>query len=224
MNDMEQFSLDEYLKNPNRRIITKDGKSVRILCANREGWEKKIIALVNIKGKEEVYIYFPNGRYLESRETTLDLFFLMEDEEKTDTSMTTAETAWGRTSIKQFSLEEYLNNPQRKVITRDGRNVRIICTDRRGFNVKPIAALITIPNGDEIIKTYWENGVETQGYEDNPNDLFFAPEKKEGWINLYKINSNITPGALTYNTKEEAKSVTGNRSDYISTIKIEWEE
>ena len=224
MNDMEQFSLDEYLKNPNRRIITKDGKSVRILCANREGWEKKIIALVNIKGKEEVYIYFPNGRYLDSRETTLDLFFLMEDEEKTDTSMTTAETAWGRTSIKQFSLEEYLNNPQRKVITRDGRNVRIICTDRRGFNVKPIAALITIPNGDEIIKTYWENGVETQGYEDNPNDLFFAPEKKEGWINLYKINSNRTPGALTYNTKEEAKSAAGNRSDYISTIKIEWEE
>ena len=224
MNNMKQFNLDEYLKNPNRKIITKDGKKVRILCANREGWEKKIIALVNINGKEEVYIYFPNGRYLDSRETTLDLFLLTEDEEKTDTSMTTAETAWGRTRIKQFSLEEYLNNPQRKVITRDGRNVRIVCTDRRGLNVKPIAALITIPNGDEIIKTYWENGVATQGYEDNPNDLFFATEKHEGWINLYKINSNISPGPLTYNTKEEAKSATGNRSDYISTIRIEWEE
>ena len=224
MNNMKQFNLDEYLKNPNRKIITKDGKKVRILCANREGWEKKIIALVNINGKEEVYIYFPNGRYLDSRETTLDLFLLTEDEEKTDTSMTTAETAWGRTRIKQFSLEEYLNNPQRKVITRDGRNVRIVCTDRRGLNVKPIAALITIPNGDEIIKTYWENGVATQGYEDNPNDLFFATEKPARWINLYKINSNISPGPLTYNTKEEAKSATGNRSDYISTIRIEWEE
>ena len=221
---MKQFNLAEYLENPNRKIITKDGKSVRILYANREGWEKKIIALVNIKGKEYVYIYFPNGRYLDSRETTLDLFFLTEDEGKTDTSMATAETAWGRTSIKQFSLEEYLNNPQRKVITRDGKNVRIVCTDRRGLNVKPIAVLITIPNGDEIIKTYWENGVATQGYEDNPNDLFFATEKHEGWINLYKINSSISPGPLTYNTKEEAKSATGNRSDYISTIKIEWEE
>ena len=126
--------------------------------------------------------------------------------------------------MEQFSLDEYLKNPNRRIITKDGKSVRIICTDRRGLNVKPIAALITIPNGDEIIKTYWENGVEAQGYEDNPNDLFFAPEKKEGWINLYKINSNITPGALTYNTKEEAKSATGNRSDYISTIKIEWEE
>ena len=126
--------------------------------------------------------------------------------------------------MEQFSLDEYLKNPNRRIITKDGKSVRIICTDRRGLNVKPMAALITIPNGKESIITYWENGVAIQGYEDNPDDLFFAPEKKEGWINLYKINSNITPGALTYNTKEEAKSATGNRSDYISTIKIEWEE
>jgi len=39
---MKQFNLAEYLENPNKKIITKDGKSVRILCANREGWEKKI--------------------------------------------------------------------------------------------------------------------------------------------------------------------------------------
>lgn len=55
-------------------------------------------------------------------------------------------------------------------------------------------------------------------------DLFFVPEKRSGWINLYKINSSISPGPLTYNTKKEAESATGNRPDYISTIKIEWEE
>ena len=38
---MKQFNLAEYLENPNKKIITKDGKSVRILYANREGWEKK---------------------------------------------------------------------------------------------------------------------------------------------------------------------------------------
>lgn len=80
--------------------------------------------------------------------------------------------------MKQFNLEEYLENPSRKIITQDGRCVRIVCTDRSGLNVKPIVALITIPNGDEVIKTYWENGVETHGYEGYPNDLFFAPNKK----------------------------------------------
>ena len=31
--------------------------------------------------------------------------------------------------MKQFNLEEYLKNPSRKVITRDGREARIICTE-----------------------------------------------------------------------------------------------
>ena len=33
--------------------------------------------------------------------------------------------------MKQFDLKEYLKGPNKKVVTRDGRNVRIICTDRR---------------------------------------------------------------------------------------------
>ena len=31
--------------------------------------------------------------------------------------------------MKQFNLEEYLKNPSRKVITRDGREARINCTE-----------------------------------------------------------------------------------------------
>ena len=31
--------------------------------------------------------------------------------------------------MKPFSLEEYLKNPSRKVVTRDGRNVTIHCTN-----------------------------------------------------------------------------------------------
>ena len=126
--------------------------------------------------------------------------------------------------MKQFSLEEYLKNPTRKIVTRDGHNARIICTDRRGLNVKPIAALITIPNGDEIIKTYWENGVETQGYEDNPNDLFFVTIKKEGWIKVYygKSRCNTFVYNRIFATKEEAEKQ--KNDDVVAIIKIEWEE
>ena len=31
--------------------------------------------------------------------------------------------------MKEFNLNEYLKNPSQKVVTRDGRNVRIIYTD-----------------------------------------------------------------------------------------------
>ena len=34
--------------------------------------------------------------------------------------------------MKQFNLEEYLKDPNKKVVTRDGRNARIVCTDRKG--------------------------------------------------------------------------------------------
>lgn len=33
--------------------------------------------------------------------------------------------------MKQFSLEEYLKNPNRKVITRDGRNVTIFTNQKK---------------------------------------------------------------------------------------------
>ena len=40
--------------------------------------------------------------------------------------------------MKQFDLQEYLKNPSRKVVTRDGRDVRIICTNYDSFS--PIIA------------------------------------------------------------------------------------
>ena len=123
--------------------------------------------------------------------------------------------------MKQFNLEEYLKTPTKKVITRDGRSARIICTDANGNF--PVIALVKIHNGDETVIRLKENG---RFYNDTEysNDLFFVPEKKSGWINLYKINSTISPGPRAYNTKEEAESVVGDKSYYISTIKIEWEE
>ena len=123
--------------------------------------------------------------------------------------------------MKQFNLDEYLKNPNKRVITRDGNSVRILCTDAKGNF--PIIALVEIPNDSEIVIRLRENGRFYNDTEDS-RDLFFAPEKKNGWINLYKINSTISPGPRAYNTKEDAESIIRDKSYYISTIKIEWEE
>ena len=125
--------------------------------------------------------------------------------------------------MEQFSLEKFLENPNRKVVTRDGRSARIICTNRLGESF-PVIALVN--NGDsELCFSYTTFG---KSYIDQDRDykldLFFAPEKKSGWINLYKMNSIISPGSRVYDTKEEAESAAGDKSYYISTIKIEWEE
>ena len=77
--------------------------------------------------------------------------------------------------MEQFSLEKYLANTSRKVVTRDGRRVRIICTDMNYKN-HPIVVLIAHDNGTENVYTYTKDG-KWDNYESTTYDLFFAPEK-----------------------------------------------
>ena len=125
--------------------------------------------------------------------------------------------------MKQFNLDEYLKNPTKKVITRDGRSARIVCTNRLDENY-PVLALVNYEDY-EMCHSYTTFGkLHTNQTTDFGLDLFFAPVKKSGWINLYRMNSIISPGPRAYDTKEEAESAAGDKSYYISTIKIEWEE
>lgn len=129
--------------------------------------------------------------------------------------------------MKQFNLGEHLKNPDRKIVTRNGCAARILCTDRNYDNY-PVVALVQVqlrqgqPREDPYC--YTKDGLYLD-HSETSKDLFFAPEKKEGWINIYKHNSKITPGSQVYNTKEEAESAIGSGLvDYISTVKIQWEE
>ena len=127
--------------------------------------------------------------------------------------------------MKPFDLKIYTSNPNLEIITREGNPVKIIYTNRKGYNVKPVVALITIPNGTEVIKTYWENGIETQGYTDNPNDLFFKPVKRIGWINIYNPpNSSYNISSNIYSDKESAEKEAIKDNSYIETIQIEFED
>lgn len=124
--------------------------------------------------------------------------------------------------MKQFSLEEYLKNPSRKVVTRDGSKVRIICTDKKG--ACPIVALIERSDGvAEETVTYEKNG-QFFGGNSYKFDLFFAPEKHEGWVNLYRNASYAASVGCVFTSEKEAKEGIYSLPDYVTTIKIEWEE
>ena len=123
--------------------------------------------------------------------------------------------------MKQFSLEEFKKNPNRKVVTRDGRPVRILCTDAVG--TYPIIALIRSLDNEDYPWRFRMDGAIIEN-EENDSDLFFAPEKLDGWVNIYKENEDyIRTGASVFKTKEEAMKHINGRY-YISTIHIEWEE
>ena len=108
-------------------------------------------------------------------------------------------------------------------MTRDGRNARIICTDAKALY--PIIALVESPNHvDEIARSYTKDGYFSPG-EEYDCDLFFASEKHEGWLNLFK-DLGIIYGGCVYTSKDEAKEeeYPTNKESHVATIKIEWEE
>ena len=66
---------------------------------------------------------------------------------------------------------------------RDGRNARIICTDRKDFQYRIIAFIQTKTGTNEELYAYTAEGLYVGGAESR-RDLFFAPEKKEGWCSV----------------------------------------
>ncbi len=130
--------------------------------------------------------------------------------------------------MKQFSLEEYIKDPSRKVVTRDGRPVRIVCTDRKGGGDHPVVALYPASQKylGEIVCTFCANGEFTIGIE-SEYDLFFAPKKHEGWT-LFVNGESIGPDILDsiiYATREEAQRMRETHPGrYGAIVKLEWEE
>lgn len=122
--------------------------------------------------------------------------------------------------MKEFNLQEYLANPSQKVMTRDGRKARIVCTDMK--NAQPILALITEGNREDI-RFYSQNGVWCNDFPNHKLDLVFAPIKKKGWINIFRCKTELYIGDV-FETKEEAEKMGKLSKNYITTIKIEWEE
>ena len=120
--------------------------------------------------------------------------------------------------MKPFNLEEYLKNPNRKVVTRDGRDVRIICTDFDNHDFPVVGEI----KGHKWPLSFTTNGMSIKERQ-LCNDLFFAPEKHEGWINVYKSESGWSLGTNIWPTEEEAKEWIG-AADYVTTVKIEWKE
>ena len=123
--------------------------------------------------------------------------------------------------MKQFSLEEYLKKPSRKVVTRDGRSVKIHCTDY--IEEQHIIAKI---ENYSYSTSFYNDGKYCSDKSVSHLDLFFAPEKYEGWLNVYRHTDTgeVTFGAILHTSREKAEKMGRADGYYVATAKIEWEE
>jgi hypothetical protein len=120
-----------------------------------------------------------------------------------------------------FNLDSYLKDPTKKVVTRDGRSVRILATDLKNDNY-PIVG--TIPGEDgEIPNIFTKEGKFFNGPSLEVEDLMFEVTPKEYWVNVYRDVFNVYTGS-TFDSREKAMgNIIQSEQQYLTTIKI-WEE
>ena len=123
--------------------------------------------------------------------------------------------------MKPFSIKEHLEHPNRKVVTREGEPVRILCTDLNDNNY-PVVAVINKWHVDKFAADGLFQAGEVTKY-----DLFFANERREGWAIIFKqpLTGSFELSPEIYATKEAAvRTWEANPGIKCSIVKIEWEE
>lgn len=122
-------------------------------------------------------------------------------------------------NLKPFDIQKAREG--KPVCTRDGRKARIICFDYNGETGDyPIVALVHYNKGNKcyetVLKYTFDGLFNKYGDCQHNDDLMMLPEKKEGWVNVYKDS--------VYDTKDEALIGRSESRGYIDTIKVSWEE
>lgn len=117
--------------------------------------------------------------------------------------------------LKPFDLEEA--KAGKPVCTRDGRRARIICFDKKCLDEQVLIVLVDCGK-EECMYFYTTDGKCIDDF--SSFDLMMLPEKKEGWVNIYR--------GQVYNAfekAEEARKIAKHGGDNcLKTIKINWEE
>lgn len=121
--------------------------------------------------------------------------------------------------MKPFNLKEYLEHPDWKVQTREGRPVRIVYTELDDSDY-PVVAIISNWNPQKFTAGgLFQAGKETK------YDLFFYSKKIEAWTLLVKYVDHYALNSILYGTIEEARRVQESDPDiYVHIVKVEWEE
>ena len=117
--------------------------------------------------------------------------------------------------MKPFDLEAAKAGAP--VVTRNGKKARIICFDLNNGEYVLVVA-ITPGNGREEIVLMKKDGRYSIIFDESTHDLFMAPVKKEGWLNIYpkSISSDIYP------TRELADLRA--QQSRVACVRVEWEE
>lgn len=209
-NNLKPFDLEE--AKAGKKVVTRNGRPFVYGGVNPNSSFKNEQVLGWLDGHVKSYLI--DGKFSVYGDTEYDLFMLDEPE-------SIPQSVKPVSNYKPFDLQAAIAG--KPIQTKNGKLVKF-----GGYNpeANPDAQLlIWVKSGNNwVIGTRYFNG---KNYEtsDSEGDLVMAPEKKEGWVCIYRKQDGFTYVAnAIYKTEEEALERKLNNSEIISTSRIEWEE
>ena len=124
-------------------------------------------------------------------------------------------------NLKPFDIQKAREG--KPVCTRDGRKTRILCYDFKQNEEYPILVAVENKDGKECALLYSNDGI-SEMYKSSNNELAMLPEKKEGWVNVYKKEQNRYVKGIFPSREIALNSISEKSREYIATIKINWSE
>jgi len=116
----------------------------------------------------------------------------------------------------------------RKYQTRDGRAVRILCTDLKGCGAAVVIGLVMQPSGTEYVESWMSDGRVLPGEPtDGGSDLVPVPTKHEGWVVVGWQNEDgcYLTNKVIWNTRQEAVEQASHLSGIEQFIAhVSWED
>lgn len=119
--------------------------------------------------------------------------------------------------MKPFNLEQALAGAP--VVTRNGCPI----VELKYLQTTSNLAVVRKEDDEKLISYFVPCSGKHSNTIDYATDLFMAPTKKEGWINIYNYSTGYPVTGRTIHATEEA-AIAQKGLDCIATIKIEWEE
>lgn len=118
--------------------------------------------------------------------------------------------------MKEFNLE--LVRQGKRVTTRNGHEVRIICTDFKSKGNTPILALLKDKeNEEEIIHFYTLKG---KVFDNKESALDLFMDEDDEWVNIYEENGRCFISESPYLTQKEAINHRTSLRNCIATINL----
>lgn len=133
--------------------------------------------------------------------------------------------------MRLFTIADCQRNEQGHLVAqrRDGKQVRIVCTDAAGeFPIRGLCRELNAAGGEYDANLSWtKEGYIHRTKRGQDWDLVPAKGKKVGWVNIYegdadKVEKNGAIAANIFASQQRANSAA--LMDRLACIRIEWEE